>query len=46
MHWLEPGIADRAGSDIVFIKVFPFLDPLRSHPRFAALVQKAVGERK
>jgi TolB-like protein/Flp pilus assembly protein TadD/class 3 adenylate cyclase len=40
IHWLEQSVADRAGSDIVFIKVFHFLNPLRGDPRFDALVQK------
>ena len=43
IRWLEQSVADPAGSDIVWIKVFHFLDPLRGDPRFEALVQKVVG---
>ncbi len=42
-HWLEQSVADRTGSDIVFIKVFHFLDPLLDDPRFEAVVQKVIG---
>ena len=37
---MERAYRDRAGNDIVFIKVNPMLDPLRGDPRFEALVQK------
>jgi TolB-like protein/Flp pilus assembly protein TadD len=43
IHCLEQSVDERAGSDIVFIKVFHFLDPLRSDPRFERLVQRVVG---
>jgi tetratricopeptide (TPR) repeat protein len=43
IRWLEQPLADHAGSDIVWIKVYHFLDPLRGDPRFEALVQKVVG---
>jgi TolB-like protein/Flp pilus assembly protein TadD len=43
IRWLNQSVADPAGSDVVYIKVFPFLDPLRRDPRFDALVQKVVG---
>ena len=37
---MERAYRDRAGNDIVFIKVNPMLDDLRGHPPFEALVQK------
>jgi eukaryotic-like serine/threonine-protein kinase len=44
---LEQAIADNESLTITMIKVDPKLDPLRSDPRFEALVQKVVGvERK
>ena len=43
IRWLGHGIADHQGYEIAFIKVDPFLDPLRGDPRFEALVQKVVG---
>jgi TolB-like protein/class 3 adenylate cyclase/Tfp pilus assembly protein PilF len=46
IRWLEKGVADREGRDIIFIKVDPMLDPLRGDPRFEALVQKVVGSRQ
>ncbi|MEY2480744.1 MAG: hypothetical protein QOI04_1671 [Verrucomicrobiota bacterium] len=46
LHWLEQGYAERDGSNICWIKVDPLLDPLHGHPRFEALVQKVVGEKK
>jgi TolB-like protein/Flp pilus assembly protein TadD len=46
IRWLNQPLADQAGSDIVYIKVFHFLHPLRGDPRFEALVQKVVGEKK
>ncbi len=46
IDWLERAYRDRAGPDIVLIKVDPFLDPLRGHPRFEALVQKIFGPKK
>src|SRR6266702_2021808 len=38
IDWLERAYRDRAGPDIALIKVDPFLDPLRGHARFEALV--------
>ena len=46
IDWLERAYRDRAGPDIALIKVDPFLDPLRSHSRFEALVQKIFGPKK
>jgi TolB-like protein/Tfp pilus assembly protein PilF len=43
IRWLEQPLADHAGSDIIWIKVYHFLDPLRGDPRFEALVQKVVA---
>ena len=43
---LEQSYAERDGDDIGVIKVDPLLDPLRDDPRFEALVQKIVGEKK
>jgi len=46
IDWLERAYRDRAGPDIALIKVDPFLDPLRGHARFEALVQKIFGPKK
>jgi hypothetical protein len=40
MDFLEETYEERDGYSIGFIKVDPFLDPLRGDPRFEALVQK------
>jgi TolB-like protein/DNA-binding winged helix-turn-helix (wHTH) protein/Tfp pilus assembly protein PilF len=39
MNWLEKAYADRSNG-LVFLKVEPELDPLRSNPRFISLKQK------
>jgi hypothetical protein len=39
MSWLERAYADHSNG-LVFPKVEPELDPLRSNPRFVALQQK------
>ena len=39
MDWLEKALADRSNG-LVFLKVEPELDPLRSNPRFIALQQQ------
>lgn len=46
LRWLEQSFADRDGSNIGYAKIDPYLDPLRGDPRFEALVQKVVGEKK
>jgi TolB-like protein/Tfp pilus assembly protein PilF len=43
---IERAVAARDGSSLSWIKVDPLLDPLRGDPRFEALVQKVVGEKK
>jgi TolB-like protein len=43
LEWLEKDARERTGFEINFIKVDPYLDPLRGDPRFEALVQKVVG---
>jgi tetratricopeptide (TPR) repeat protein len=39
MNWLDKAFVERANG-LVFLKVEPELDPLRSDPRFIALQQK------
>jgi len=45
LDWLEKDASERTGFEINFIKVDPYLDPLRGDPRFEALVQRVVGEK-
>jgi TolB-like protein/Tfp pilus assembly protein PilF len=40
LRWLQKSYQNRAGYDIVSIKVDPFLDPLRGNPHFENLVAK------
>jgi len=40
---LEQTYEDRDGYNLAFLKIDQFLDPLRGHPRFEALVQKVFG---
>jgi adenylate cyclase len=46
LHWLEQDYEERDGSNISTIKVDPLLLSLHGDPRFEALVQKVVGEKK
>jgi hypothetical protein len=39
IRWLEQSVTDHAGPQISYIKVDPFLGPLRGDPRFEILVQ-------
>src|SRR5215469_5007040 len=43
IRWLEQAIAEHDGLNIAWIKVDPFLDPLRGDPRFETLVQKVLA---
>ena len=38
LRWLQKSYEDRAGTEIGYIKVDPFLDPLRGDPRFETIV--------
>ena len=40
LDWLEKDAREQTGFEINFIRVDPYLDPLRGDPRFEALVQK------
>jgi TolB-like protein/Tfp pilus assembly protein PilF len=46
LHFLEQSYANNEGYEIGLIKVDPMLDSLHGDPRFGALVQKVVGEKK
>jgi len=43
---MERAYRERAGTDIVYIKIDPMLDELRGNPRFEALVQKVFAPKK
>jgi len=43
---LEQAYRNGEGADISVIKVDPLLDDLRGHPRFEALMQKVLGEKR
>ena len=43
LEWLEKDAREQTGFEINFIKVDPYLDPLRGDPRFKALVQAVIG---
>jgi TolB-like protein len=43
LDWLEKDARERNGFEINFIKVDPYLDPLRGDPRFEALVLKVLS---
>jgi TolB-like protein/tetratricopeptide (TPR) repeat protein len=45
VDWLEKDAREQTGFEVNFIKVDPYLDPLRGDPRFEALVQKVTGEK-
>lgn len=44
LRWIEKSNQDHA--NLVYFKVEPLLDPLRGDPRFEALVQRVVGDKK
>ncbi len=46
IEWLERSYDQRAGLDVIFLKVDPMLDPLQGDPRFEALVAKVFAPRK
>ena len=43
LDWLEKDARERNGFEINFVKVDPYLDPLRGDQRFEALVNKVVS---
>jgi TolB-like protein len=43
LDWLEKDAREQTGFEINFIKVDPYLDPLRGDPRFEPLVQRVIG---
>jgi adenylate cyclase len=43
LEWLEKDARERSGFEINFIKVDPYLDPLRGSPRFDALASKILS---
>jgi tetratricopeptide (TPR) repeat protein len=45
IRWLEQSVTD-AGPDNPYLRVHPFLDPLRGDPRFEALAEKVVAARE
>src|SRR5438876_2948802 len=45
LDWLEKAAQERGLTYFNFIKVDPFLDPLRGDPRFEAVMQKVNGEK-
>jgi TolB-like protein/class 3 adenylate cyclase/Tfp pilus assembly protein PilF len=45
LNWLEESYRERDGFDILFIRVDPFLKPLRGDARFEALAEKIVPAR-
>src|SRR5262249_41243042 len=46
LDWLEKDARERTGFEINFVKVDPYLDPLRGDPRFEALVRKIVDAKE
>ena len=45
LDWLEKAAQERGLTYFNFIKVDPFLDPLRADPRFEGVMQKVTGEK-
>jgi TolB-like protein/Flp pilus assembly protein TadD len=43
LDWLEKDARERSGFEINFVKVDPYLDPLRGDPRFEALVKNVLA---
>jgi serine/threonine-protein kinase len=43
MEWLERDAREQTGFEINFIRVDPYLDPLRGEPRFEALMAKVLS---
>jgi TolB-like protein/Tfp pilus assembly protein PilF len=43
LDWLEKDAREQTGFEINFIRVDPYLDPLRGEPRFEAVVQRVAG---
>ena len=43
LDWLEKDAREQTGFEINFIKVDPYLDPLRGDQRFEALVSKILS---
>ncbi len=43
---LEQSYDDRNGTQLEYIRIVPFLDPLRGDPRFEALAEKIVPARE
>ncbi|HZE56291.1 MAG TPA: tetratricopeptide repeat protein [Chthoniobacterales bacterium] len=46
LHAITRALDGRDGSSLTWIKVDPLLDPLHGDPRFEALVQRVVGQKK
>src|SRR5262249_34850579 len=45
LDWLERAVQERGATYFNFIKVDPFLDPLRGDPRLEAVVKNVTGEK-
>jgi hypothetical protein len=43
LEWLEKDTRERNDFEINFVKVDPYLDPLRDDPRFEALVSSVLS---